>query len=86
MFGNENRASESLLDSLNVITKPAKRLQHSYRKPTGHLPRDYSTPTGCLQDAHQQNDRIFEFPPPVYLSRPTGCYHLLPVLLNESPP
>ena len=37
-----------------------------------------------IQDSHQQNDRIHEFPSPMYLCHPTWGQHLLPVLPPKS--
>ena len=68
LFGNENRASESLQDY--VVMKPlrdcvtmkplqdtystaAKRLQNSCHKTTALLPRDYSTPVKRLQHSYR---------------------------------
>ena len=76
---------------------PAKRLQHSYRIPATRLQHSYSALSGLLhhccqettahlQDVHQQNDQILEFPPSVYLSHPTWGYCLLPALPNKNPP
>ena len=51
-------------------------LENCYKTPTELLLRGYSTPV----KNYSKNDQILKFPPPMYLSRPTGGYHLLPVL------